>query len=257
MNDNGETILLCLVNNDPCSTLHMTPSDQPVYSITTPNARPPQPSMQRRPSLSDMHRTSVEPDAVAVPTAGAVPPQLKRTNSSPSTGVDGSLHASSSSSVNDPDLPPISKDSHIRRGSVTYIKRVDDCVIATGLVGSTIGTIKGGEDETVRVELPSAKDFALIIPRAPHHTKSLLEGEPAAGAITAGGSDAEEDEDDEEEEGESSGIEYVLVPILVIRPLTSSRSWDFEGPDLQHYRWFMLGNSPIVRVLLSKRESRN
>lgn len=214
MNDNGETILLCLVNNDPCSTILMTPSGQPLYSITTPNARPPQPSTQRRPSLSDMHRTSSKPDAVADATAHAAPPQLKRTNSSPSTGVDGFLHASSSSSVNDPNLPAISKECHIRRGSVTYIKRVDDCVLTTGLVETTIATIKGGKDETVCVELPGQKDFALIIPHVPYHTKSLLEGAVAAGAIADGGSDAEDSQDDSDEE--ESGIECVLMLALTV-----------------------------------------
>ena len=227
MNDDGETILLCLVNNDPCSTILTTPSGQPVYSITTPNARPPQPSLQRRPSLSEMHRTSTKPDAVAAATASAAPPQLKRSNSSPSTGADGFLHASPSSSVNDPNLPAISKECHIRRGSVTYIKRVDDCVLTTGLVETTIGTIKGGEDETVRVELPGEKDFALIIPRVSHHTKSLLEGALVAGAIADGESDAEDGQSDPEEE-EESGIEYVLLLALtVVVYLTSKQILGF------------------------------
>lgn len=203
MDDNGETILLCLVNNDPCSTVLMTTSGQPLYSVTTPNARPAQPTTSCRPTEDRAPRGSLSTHS------GSSSPQSECTNS----WLQDELlkESGSASSSQDSDLP-VTADCHVRRGSETFVRRLDEIDITTGLVERTVGTIKEAEDETVTLELPGERNFALAIPHLPRQTKtkSLPQGRHPACAVTERIPEEEDSsEDDERRQKESSGIECV------------------------------------------------
>ncbi|KAF6758288.1 hypothetical protein DFP72DRAFT_191252 [Ephemerocybe angulata] len=258
MANNEKPILLCLVNNDPTSTILMTTAGQQLYSVSTPITFPslaasldqPGSSAPPRPTLFDKHRKS---SSVYVASSPIAPLHRCRSNSSPPRGV----------AVGGPLSAPIA-DCHVRRGPVTIVKRLDLVEGSTGHVETTVGLIKSHKDDSqsgsganddpghrrgsddVTLEL-CEHAFMVKMPSPPRVPRSKSRERVRAGQTL---SEGEHSENEYSSDGEWLLVEDGLAKASDDSQHAALNSWDFIGPDKRHYKWFMIVQAGPVLALV-------
>lgn len=217
---------LCLVNNDPISTLLITPDGEPIFSIET---------------LPLLHPTS-QPQP-------ALEPNGKRR-------ADPALDTSSLPST------PLSSSSIARqRSDTTTIKRIERHHRSMGQVETEIGVVEyRGPEIGTHLQL-CAQNHALAI--AERCTRKQIEARAEEEEVPDEEQGLEDTTYVCIHEATSLPFDYYARPNNIIDDLflflfrfafflTSIRSsfscWEFIGPDTRRYRWQVFVHSPVVCI---------
>lgn len=203
-------IHLTLVNNDPTSTLLMTPAGQVVYSITTPPAVSPLLAVSdARPPLAGHRRKSSTSAADLGGPTQLDPLQLRRSYSQSSKDEDHE------------------EECHVRRASTTIVTRLDGYSTSKK---TTVGLIQPRAETE-----EDANHFLLDLCELQY--KLSLPTPPSPQRRLKGTGDGVHSSDDGRvvQGGMASGTQHEAL-----------QSWDFIGPDQKQYKWHLVAQTPVL-----------
>ncbi|TFK35480.1 hypothetical protein BDQ12DRAFT_726004 [Crucibulum laeve] len=226
---------LCLVNNDPTSTLLITPDGDPLYAIETPAL--PQHSTSACESTSSLpSSTMATPGAGASTSTSSLPAVLSHYTTRPLSRSPGPMtppKGMSTSPLNLPTTPGTGTGLSVPvtpAKPITTIRRLEKWRASTGHVETEIGVVQdeGGGIGT-RLQLCASNHQLHIGPLGG-------EGDGARGRSSSGSSGGSDEEKNGGAVWKGEGVEVEYY----------ENSWEFTGPDSQKYKWQMFVHSPIL-----------